>query len=222
MRIGGQTFLYDNPPEIVAHHSIVGPKEGKGPLAGTFDEVLDDDLLGQKSWEVAESEILRRCLEGALNTGKIDAANLQALFSGDLNDQIIATGFAARALHTPFVGLYGACSTFVEGIVLASSLISGGFLQNALCAASSHFCTAERQFRFPLELGNQRPPSAHWTATAAGCALLTASERPNALRVTAGTLGRIEDYGIEDANHMGAAMAPAVLSTIRARLGQEG
>lgn len=121
----------------------------------------------------------------------------------------------------PLVGLYGACSTFVEGLVLAAALISGGQLQNALCAASSHFCTAERQFRFPLEMGTQRPPSAQWTATAAGCALLMAGDGTG-LRVTAGTLGRIVDYKIKDANHMGAAMAPAVYDTIRAHLSDMG
>ena len=119
------------------------------------------------------------------------------------------------------MGLYGACSTFVEGLVLAAALVSGGYLQNALCAASSHFCTAERQFRFPLEMGTQRPPSAQWTATAAGCALLRAEEGPG-LRITAGTLGRIVDPKVKDANHMGAAMAPAVFSTLFAHLDDTG
>ena len=221
MRKGRRTFLYDRPPRLAAHASIVGPKESKGPLAEFFDEASPDDLFGQKTWEQGESEMLRRCAARALADAGIAPEAAQAFFSGDLNDQIIATGFAARALGAPLVGLYGACSTFVEGLVLASALVSGGYLENALCAASSHFCTAERQFRFPLEMGTQRPPSAQWTATAAGCALLAAGEG-RGLHVTAGTLGRIVDYKIKDANHMGAAMAPAVESTILAHMEDTG
>ena len=221
MRAGKQTFCYERPPRIAAHASIVGPKESKGPLAAYFDEASQDDLFGQKTWELGESEMLRRCARRAMREGGLTQEETQAFFSGDLNNQIIATGFAARALGLPFVGLYGACSTFVEGLVLAAALISGGYLENALCAASSHFCTAERQFRFPLEMGTQRPPSAHWTATAAGCALLRAGEGPG-LYVSAGTLGRIIDYKIKDANHMGAAMAPAVQSTITAHFDDTG
>ena len=221
MRVGERTFLYDRPPRVAAHASIVGPKESEGPLAAWFDEVSRDDLFGQKTWEMGESEMLRRCVARAMTDADVVPEDAQALFSGDLNDQIIATGFAARALGVPLVGLYGACSTFVEGLVLAAALVSGGYLQNALCAASSHFCTAERQFRFPLEMGTQRPPSAQWTATAAGCALLAAEEGPG-LRVTAGTLGRIVDRKIKDANHMGAAMAPAVEATILAHLDDTG
>ena len=165
--------------------------------------------------------MLRRCATRAMADAGILPEAVQALFSGDLNDQIIATGFAARALGVPLVGLYGACSTFVEGLVLASALVSSGYLQNALCAASSHFCTAERQFRFPLEMGTQRPPSAQWTATAAGCVLLEAGERPG-LCITSGTLGRVVDPKVKDANHMGAAMAPAVESAILAHLDDTG
>lgn len=217
----GKTFVYERAPLVAAHASIVGPKESKGPLAAYFDEASQDDLFGQKTWELGESEMLRRCAERAMREGGIGKEDAQAFFSGDLNNQIIATGFAARALGLAFVGLYGACSTFVEGLVLASALISAGQLDNALCAASSHFCTAERQFRFPLEMGTQRPPSAHWTATAAGCALLRAQDAPG-LHVTAGTLGCIVDYRIKDANHMGAAMAPAVHSTICTHLDDTG
>ena len=144
MRAGKQTFVYEHPPRVAAHASIVGPKESQGPLAAYFDEASQDDLFGQKTWELGESEMLRRCAGRAMRDGGLTQEETQAFFSGDLNNQIIATGFAARALGLPFVGLYGACSTFVEGLVLASALISAGFLENALCAASSHFCTAER------------------------------------------------------------------------------
>ena len=221
---GGQTLVFETPPRIASHCSIVGPKEGEGPLADAFDEILADDLLGQKSWEFAESEMLRRCAVRALNEGGVVEKDLQAFLAGDLNNQIIASTFAARKLSVPFLGLYGACSTFVEALLLGSALISGGFLENALCAASSHFCTAERQFRFPLELGTQRPPAASWTATAAGAALLRADPngQGNALHVKSGTIGRVIDMEIRDANHMGAAMAPAVCDCLAAHLVDTG
>ena len=220
-RAGTQTLIYDNPPTIAAHASVVGPKEGKGPLAQWFDSILEDDLLGQDSWELAEVEMVRRCASEAMNRARIDDNAVQAMLGGDLNNQIIASSFAARALGVPFVGLYGACSTFVQALVLGSALVSGGFLENALCVASSHFCTAERQFRFPLELGTQRPPQASRTATACGAALLTPGGG-GGLRVASGTLGRVIDLNITDANHMGAAMAPAVFDTISAHLSDTG
>ncbi|MGN0801691.1 MAG: stage V sporulation protein AD [Candidatus Faecivicinus sp.] len=221
-RAGMQTFVYDNPPAIAAHISYVGPKEGKGPLADWFDVVLADDLLGQKSWELAESEMVRRAVEQALKTANITAESVQAMLGGDLNNQIIASSFAARTLGIPFLGLYGACSTFIQATLLGASMISGEYLDNAICVASSHYCTAERQFRFPVELGNQRPPQASWTTTACGCALLTANAAPDALKVTSGTIGKVIDLQIKDANHMGAAMAPAVCSTIKAHLSDLG
>ena len=218
---GKQSFIFDQPPRIASHVSIVGPKEGQGPLGSWFDTVMQDDLLGQKSWEKAESEMLRRCALDAVARAGMADTGIQAFMAGDLNNQIIASGFCARELKIPFLGLYGACSTFVESMVTASALISGGMLENALIGASSHFCTAERQFRMPLEMGTQRTPSAQWTATAAGCAVLRRDSQPG-LRVTAGTIGRVIDYKIKDANHMGAAMAPAVWDCIRAHMDDTG
>ena len=209
-------MIYRHPPVIAAHRAIAGKKEGEGPLGDWFDALLEDDLLGQKSWELAESEMVRRCARDALDAAGLSAGSVDALLGGDLNNQIIATSFAARKLSAPFVGLYGACSTFVEGLALGAALIDAGHLNSALISASSHFCTAERQFRFPLELGTQRPPQASWTATACGCALLR--NRGEGIRVTAGTLGRVIDLDISDANHMGAAMAPAVFDTLSAHL----
>ena len=219
-RRGNQTFVFDCAPAIAARASIAGPKEGKGPLGDEFDVVLEDDLLGMKSWELAEGEMVRRAVEMAARRANLPLDQVQLMISGDLNNQIIASSFAARALGIPFLGQYGACSTFVQSLVLGAALICGGFVENAACCASSHFCTAERQFRFPLEMGTQRPPQASWTATACGCALLTRGG--GALRVAAGTVGRVVDLQIRDANHMGAAMAPAVYDTIAAHLSDMG
>ena len=219
-RIGRQSFLFENSPRIIARTSIVGPKEGKGPLADEFDLILDDDLLGMKSWELAEGEMVRRAAELTAEKAKLSLDDVQIMIAGDLNNQIIASSFAARSLGLPFLGQYGACSTFVQSALLGCALICGGFADNALCAASSHFCTAERQFRFPLELGNQRPPQASWTATACGCILLGRSEK--GLRIPCGTIGRVIDLKIKDANHMGAAMAPAVYDTIAAHFADMG
>ncbi|MBR6890425.1 MAG: stage V sporulation protein AD, partial [Clostridia bacterium] len=140
-RAGQQTFIYDRPPAVVAHTSVAGPKEGNGPLAEWFDTVLEDDLLSQKSWELAEMEMVRRCVLDALNRAQLPSDAIQAMLGGDLNNQIIASSFAARTLGMPFIGLYGACSTFVQALVIGAALISGGYLENAVCTASSHFCT---------------------------------------------------------------------------------
>ena len=215
-RMGRQTMVFSHPPTIAAHRGVAGKKKGEGPLGDWFDAILEDDLLGQKSWELAESEMVRRCARDTLDAAGLSAGGVDALLGGDLNNQIIATSFASKKLGTPFLGLYGACSTFVEALVLGSALISAGDLDSALCCASSHFCTAERQFRFPLELGTQRPPQASWTATACGCALLRNGGQ--GIRVTSGTLGRVVDLNISDANHMGAAMAPAVFDTLATHL----
>ncbi len=221
-RCGEQTFIYDHAPRIAAHTSIVGPKEGKGPLHDNFDVVLEDDLLGMKSWELAEGEMLRRAALLTAEKARLPLEQAQLFITGDLNNQIIASGFAARALSVPFLGQYGACSTFIQSLVLGCALVSGGMAENALCAASSHFCTAERQFRFPLEMGNQRPPQASWTATACGCTLVVPGTAGTGLYVTHGTVGRVVDLGIKDANHMGAAMAPAVFDTISAHFADTG
>ncbi|MBQ8952859.1 MAG: hypothetical protein IJ048_01980 [Clostridia bacterium] len=205
-----QTIKFNRRLAVRARASIVGPKEGKGPLGWCFDQVLGDDLLGQDTWELAESEMLRRTVALCLERGNLPPEKLELLAAGDLLDQLMSSSFMARAMGRPFMGLYGACSTFAEAMLLCGVMVDGGYRQNAVCAASSHFCTAERQFRSPLELGTQRPPSAQWTATAAGAALIDADKAPAAARLTHGTLGRVIDYEVTDANHMGAAMAPAV------------
>ena len=188
MRVGERTFLYDHPPRVAAHASIVGPKESEGPLAAWFDEVSRDDLFGQKTWEMGESEMLRRCVARAMT-----AADVVPRMRRRSSAAISTTRSSPRVLPPAPWACRLVASTVParrlwRGWVLAAALVSGGYLQNALCAASSHFCTAERQFRFPLEMGHATPALAQWTATAAGCALLAAEEGPG-LRVTAGTLG---------------------------------
>ena len=217
-----QTIRFNRRLALRSRASIVGPKEGKGPLGWCFDRVLEDDLLGQPSWELAESEMLRQAVTLCLERGPLRPEELQLLASGDLLDQIMSSTFMARAVGRPFMGLYGACSTFVEGMILCGAMVDGGYRKNALCCASSHFCTAERQFRSPLELGTQRPPSAQWTATAAGAALIDAEAAPAAARLTYGTIGRVIDYEVTDANHMGAAMAPAVADTLLTHFSDTG
>lgn len=215
-----RTIWYKKQPCIAARASIVGPKEGCGPLGGRFDAVLEDDLLGMASWELAEAEMARRACMMALKKAGMTESQVGVQLGGDLLNQLMASGLAARATGAPFLGLYGACSTMAEGLLVAGALVDGGYRENALVCASSHFCTAERQFRFPLELGTQRPPSAQWTATAAGAALVTAE--CGRIRLECGTIGRIVDMQIADANHMGAAMAPAVADTISAHFADTG
>ena len=220
-RAGKRTFVYERKPAIRAAAAVVGPKEGQGPLGKDFDVVLPDDLLGMDSWEKAESEMMRRAVELCASKAGMTTKAIDLMLAGDLQDQITASGFAARALGIPFFGLYGACSTFVQAMVLGGALVDGGLAEKAVCAASSHFCAAERQYRFPLELGNQRPPSAQWTATAAGASLVVCADK-GLCRLTHGTVGRIVDYQIKDANHMGAAMAPAVADTMTAHFEDTG
>jgi len=217
-----QTLEFKNRIAVRAYSSIVGPKEGKGPLGQYFDVVLRDDLLDKPSWEQAESEMIRRAILLCIEKGGMDMRQVGVVLSGDLLNQLMSSGFAARSLGLPFFGLYGACSTFVEGLVLGGVLVDGGYRESAVSAASSHFCTAERQFRFPLELGTQRPPAAQWTATAAGAMLLDKRKERAAARLTHGTIGRVIDYQIKDASHMGAAMAPAAADTITAHFRDTG
>ena len=218
-----RTLMFDSRPQIISRASIAGPKEGKGPLGHRFDIVLQDDLLGLPSWELAEAEMERRACMLCLERAGITQNQLEAQLGGDLLNQLMASGIAAREIGAPFLGLYGACSTMAEALLIAGVLVDGGYRHNAIACASSHFCTAERQFRFPLELGTQRPPSAQWTATAAGAALVAKPENAHGgIRIECGTIGRVVDYEISDANHMGAAMAPAVADTIGAHFADTG
>lgn len=211
-RLGTQTVKFDNPPSIVATASIVGPKEGQGPLRKYFDEILNDELWGEKSWEKAESKILRETLNKVISSANKKTSDINYVFAGDLLNQCISSNYAIRESNIPFFGLYGACSTMAESLSLASMIVEGGYADNVISVTSSHFCSAEKQFRFPLELGTQRPLSSQWTVTGAGAALL--SSAGNGPYITQITTGKIIDMGIKDSNNMGSAMAPAAADTI--------
>ena len=211
-KLGNQSIKFNNPPTITSTACIVGPKEGQGPLAKYFDQCLEDEFLGEKTWEKAESKIIKETVNMAISKSQIPTSNIDYCFAGDLLNQCISSSFGLRDLNIPFLGIFGACSTFVEGLIMSSIFIDGGAGNNSLCAASSHFCSAEKQFRFPLELGNQRPPSSQWTVTGAGSAVI--SKIGVGPFITHATIGKIVDMGIKDANNMGAAMAPAALDTI--------
>lgn len=210
--MGTQTVKLYNPPSILTTASIVGPKEGEGPLKEYFDLVLAEDLYEEKTWEKAETKMTKEAIKMAMEKIKLTPEKIDYLFGGDLLNQIISSSFAARELKIPFFGLYGACSTMTESLSLGSMVIDGGYADYVIAATSSHFSSAERQYRFPLELGNQRPPTSQWTVTGAGAAILGSSG--NGPYVTYVTTGRVLDFGVKDSNNMGAAMAPAAVDTI--------
>ncbi len=205
-KIGKDTIKFENSPFIAGHFGVVGEKEGNGPLAKWFDKVTEDAHFGEDSWEKAEMRMLLTALKGAIINGGYKNDEIGCFFGGDLLNQCISANFALRELEIPFFGIYGACSTMIEGLILGSMVIDGGFFKTALCGASSHFCSAERQYRFPLNYGGQRTPTAQWTVTGAGGTVLS-SDR-GSVRVTHATVGRVVDMGIKDTNNMGAAMAP--------------
>ena len=171
-KLGKQTIKFNNPPTILNTAAIVGPKEADGPLAKYFDKCLEDEMWGEKSWEKAESKIVKETVNTLIAKSGIPTEKIEYCFAGDLINQCISSTFGLRELNVPFYGIFGACSTFVEAMQLASVFIENS-INYAICCASSHFCSAERQFRFPLELGNQRPPTAQWTVTASGALILS-------------------------------------------------
>ena len=218
-RIGQSTIVLPTRPRILSGASIAGKKEGEGPLRADFDRVIDDDLFGEESWEKAESRFQYEAATTAIAKAGLTPAQLDVALGGDLLNQIMATAMAARETHIPFLGLYGACSTMAESLCVAAMLVDGGYARHALCTVSSHFCTAERQYRFPLEYGCQRPPTAQWTVTGAGSAVLSSDEtRPALCRAAHVTIGRVVDMAVKDANNMGAAMAPAAADTLARHL----
>lgn len=219
-KLGSQTIRLLNPPSIISTATIVGPKEGKGPLAQYFDNILDDDLFGEDSWEKAESKLIKESVKAALSKAKLNEADMEYMFGGDLLNQLMASSFAARDLQIPFFGLYGACSNMTESLSLAAMVIDGGYANKVVATTSSHFSSAERQFRFPLESGVQRPLTSQWTVTGAGSSII--SSTGDGPYISYVTTGKVIDFGIKDAGNMGAAMAPAAVDTIVAHLNDTG
>ncbi len=211
---GKQSFILPEPPVITAWASVAGKKESEGPLADTFDKTYTDSYFGQKTWEQAEKRMQQLTINLLSQKANIKQSDFNIVFSGDLLNQCIGSSFTLRNTGIPHVGLYGACSTMAESLMMASMVIGGGFFDRAVAMTSSHFASSERQYRFPLGYGGQRTPTAQWTVTGSGACLL--SRTGNGPKITSCTVGTVTDLGIKDANNMGCAMAPAALSTIRA------
>ena len=209
-----QTVFFKKKPHIIGSYAIVGPKEGKGSLKNYFDYIMKDDLFGEKTYEKAERKMVEQAVMGALGNANLTPNDLKLFVSGDLLNQIVTSSFAARAFDVPYIGLFGACSTMAESLAIGASLVNAGYFDNVACATASHFSTAERQFRYPLELGNQRPPTSQWTVTGAGCCIL--SSKGNGPVITCATFGKVTDFGIADVNNMGSVMAPGCASTLLA------
>lgn len=216
------TLLFTRKPRVLSAASLAGPAEGKGPLGGCFDGILEDDRLGESSFEKGEKRLLMETARLCLRKAHMEEEQCGCFLCGDLLNQIISSSFAARELGMPYLGLYGACSTMTEGLLLGAVLTDGGYRDTALCAAVSHFSTAERQYRFPLEMGTTTPPSAQRTVTGAGAVLLGWEQRKDApfsrIALTAATIGKVTDMGITDSSNMGAAMAPAAYDAVCAHL----
>lgn len=204
---GKRTLVLENRPRLLSHAAAVGKKEGEGPLGSRFDFVTKNDRLGQKSWELAESELQKTAIDLALRKGGLHRRDLDLILAGDLLNQCIGSFLASMHADVPYLGQYGACSTMAQGLALGGVLVEAGAAARLSVSASSHFCSAERQYRFPLAYGGQRTPTAQWTATAAGAAVLGA-EGASDVCLTHVLFGKMVELGVKDANNMGAAMAP--------------
>lgn len=219
-RLGKQTVQLSSPPVIAAEAAVVGKKEGEGPLKNCFDYISDDSYFGANTWEKAETAMIKRCFDTLCGKASLAPDQLDYVLSGDLLNQCVSSSFAMRDSGIPYFGLYGACSTMSESLSLGAMLVDGGYA-NRLCAITgSHFCSAERQFRFPLAYGGQRTPTSQWTVTASGGVVLQhGGSGPAVTQVTTGT---VVDGGIADANNMGAAMAPSAYDTLSAHFNETG
>ena len=215
-----QTIFFKNKPKIVATGTIAGPKECAGVVGKYVDKTLTDDTFGESTYEKAECKMLSYAISKAIENANMEEKDIDLLISGDLLNQIISASFAARDFDFPFLGVYSACSTLSESFALAAAFVNAGYYQKIVAATGSHFSSAERQYRYPLELGNTRPPQAQWTVTGAGGALI--ANEGSRVAITSATLGKVVDFGITDVNNMGAAMAPAAADTILNHLRDTG
>ncbi len=207
----GKTFKFSN-ASIAAFASVAGKIEGEGPYGDEFDVVLQDNKGNADTWEQAEAHLQKKSLQLAMDKAGLCPEKMDLIFAGDLLNQCTGSSYGLKDFYIPFLGLYGACSTFAESLLLAASMVNAGYVDNCAAVTSSHFSSAERQFRFPLNYGGVRPPTAQWTATASGAAIVDASQKPPFIR--AATAGKIQDMEISDLNNMGAAMAGAAYDTI--------
>lgn len=221
MLFNGKTVCFENAPQIIGSAGVCGKKEGEGPLRNDFDAIFEDTTMGQDSFELAESAMLHDAILRALSDAGKSPADVSFIMTGDLLDQCTGSCFALKDLEIPFIGMYGACSTMALTLANAAMLVSAG-AKCCVAGASSHFASSERQFRFPLEYGGQRPPTAQWTVTGAGSAVVAPASNKKYPKITAVHIGTITDLGIKDANNMGAAMAPAAARTIAQFLNDTG
>lgn len=216
--IGNQSVRFEQPPYIIGAGSVVGKKEGEGPLGKYFDFIEEDPMCGGNSWEEAEANLQKRAVGIALDKGHVKEKDVQYLVAGDLLDQLVASTFGIMNYEIPLFGVYGACSTMGESLSFASMLVEGGFAKNAMAVTSSHTASAERQFRFPISYGNQKPLSATWTVTGSGAILVGSQKRGQGpfVRISGISTGKVVDYGQKDSMNMGACMAPAAAQVIEA------
>ena len=219
-RRGKQSFLLPEKPVIIAWASVAGKKESEGPLGGTFDITSPDAYFGQKTWEQAEKQMQKLALDKVIEKSGLTRSQVGLVYSGDLLNQCIGSSFTLRNTGIPHLGLYGACSTMAESLLAASMAVGGGFSDHVIAMTSSHFASSERQYRFPLGYGGQRTPTAQWTVTGSGAAMVCS--KGIGPRIESCTIGTVTDLGIKDANNMGAAMAPAALATIQAHMEDMG
>lgn len=211
--MSGSTIRFYNKPSIIATSTIAGPKEAEGNIGKYIEKKVNDDTLGEKTYEKAECKMLTYAIEHAIKNSGLKISDIGLLISGDLLNQIISSSFSARQFDIPFLGVYNACSTMSEAFAIGATFVDGGYYENVVAATGSHFSTAERQYRYPLELGCIRPPQSQWTVTGAGGAVIS-SIKGNFPKITFATFGKVTDYGVVDANNMGAAMAPAARRTL--------
>ena len=217
----GKTLITDTSPKVISYASVVGKKEGEGPLGKEFDEICEDTTMGEDSWEKAESLYLKFAINKAIAKSNLKKSDIDTVCSGDLLNQCIGSSFGIRDFGLPFCGVYGACSTMALSLCMTAIMIESGAFRNCIAATSSHFCSAEKQFRKPLEYGGQRPPSAQWTVTGSGAVIL-GNDGGRGVYIDKLHLGTIQDLGITDSNNMGAAMAPAAKKTIADFLSDTG
>lgn len=211
--MSGSTIRFYNKPSIIATSTIAGPKEAEGNIGKYIEKKVNDDTLGEKTYEKAECKMLTYAIEHAIKNSGLKISDIGLLISGDLLNQIISSSFSARQFDIPFLGVYNACSTMSEAFAIGATFVDGGYYENVVAATGSHFSTAERQYRYPLELGCIRPPQSQWTVTGAGGAVIS-SIKGGFPKITFATFGKVTDYGVVDANNMGAAMAPAARRTL--------